>query len=95
MKKARIVLSVVLVMALAAGIFAFKSKKYMAQVFYTCNTYYATCGMTWAIGAFMTTIWSPADIYTFTEANSNPAVFNQNCWNNCTWSNTVYMEAGF
>jgi hypothetical protein len=51
--------------------------------------------MTWAIGAFMTSQWSPAMSYTFAEANSNPAVDNQNCWNNCTWSNYIYMEAGF
>jgi hypothetical protein len=95
MKKARIILSLVLVMGSAAGIFAFKTRRHMAQIYYVCNTFYVTCTEAWTIGSWMTTLYDPDAIYTIYNANTASAVFNQNCMSNCTYSNTVWIEPGF
>lgn len=67
----------------------------MPQIYYVCNTFNVTCTEAWTIGSFMTTGYDPAAIYTIYNANTNPAVFNQTCMSNCTYSNTVWIEAGF
>lgn len=95
MKKARIVLSIILILGMTAGILAWKANRYMAQVYYTCNTYWVTCAMTWTIGSNMTTL--PDINATLTVHNATPATsaWGQGCVPNCTWSNTVYIEPGF
>ena len=96
MRKARIVLSIVFIVGLTAGMLAWRAKrKFMPLIYYTCNTYWVTCTMTWTIGGNMNSIYDPNATLTVHNASMFPNAFNQGCVPWCTWSNTVYIEPGF
>ena len=95
MRKARIILSLIIVLATVGGMLAFKAKHFMAVNYYTCNTIWYTCQRTWTIGGFITTIWDPVATLTVTRAATDPAVSGVDCADACTLSNFVYIESGF
>jgi len=96
MRKARIVLSVVLISGIVTGMLAFRAKKYMAQTYYYCQTYWVTCQSSFTIGAFVTTLFDPNANITIHNATPDPSALGKDCVSGgCTWSNTVYMEPGF
>lgn len=95
MKKAKLILSLICVFAIVGGILAFKANRYMPLAYYTCNTIVQTCGRTWTIGGFITTLYDPAATATVQHAATSPDAFGVDCADACTYSNTVYIEPGF
>lgn len=95
MKRARIVLTVILILGMSAGMLAWRANRYMGQIYYTCDTYLGACMMTWTIGANMTIFPDPNATLTVYNANPDPSAFEQQCIEWCTFSNYVYIEPGF
>ncbi len=95
MKKARIVLSIIIVLAITGGLLAFKVGRPMPVTYYVCNTTWRTCQSTWTFGAWITTVYDPLASYTVPYAATTTTVFGQPCDQNCTYSNNVWIESGF
>jgi hypothetical protein len=95
MKKARIVLSMIIVLAITGGMLAFKVGRPMPVTYFFCNTAGRTCQATWTFGGWITTAYDPLANYTIHYAVTNPTAYNQPCNVDCAWSNTVWIESGF
>jgi hypothetical protein len=95
MKKARIVLSIIIILAVTGGMLAFKVGRPMPVTYYFCNTAYRTCQSTWTFGAWITTIYDAAATITVPYAVTTTTANGQPCLPNCTYSNTVWIESGF
>lgn len=95
MKKARIILSIIIILAITGGMLAFKVGRPMPQTYYFCNTYFQTCQSAWTFGSWITTFYDPDATITISYAATTTTAFNKPCDQNCTYSNTVWIESGF
>jgi hypothetical protein len=95
MRKAKIVLSVIVVLAVIGGLLAFRANRFQAMIYYSCNSIWFTCQKTWTIGGFETTIYDPVATLTVSHAATDPGASGLNCAQACTYSNNVYIEPGF
>jgi|GEM_PF-6655354 len=95
MKKARIVLTVILILGMSAGMLAWKANRRMAMIYYTCNTNLDLCMMTWTLGFRITPFPDPIATLTVYNATPETVAFEKDCGQWCTWSNVVYIEPGY
>ena len=97
MKKAKIMLSAIAVIALIGGALAFKAQKFQHLTYYTCNTLAIpqTCASTTALGQLgsLTTAFDPSFITVTTAGGIDPAQSGQQCSpSNC--STPIYAISG-
>ena len=95
MKKARIILSIIIIFAITGGMLAFKVQRFGVVTYYFCTTAFQTCSSSWTYGGWISTVYDPLANVTISNAVTTTTAFNKPCAQNCTWSNTVWIEPGF
>ena len=89
------ILSIIIIFAITGGLLAFKvQRRFMPVTYYYCTTAWQTCQSAWTYGGWITTLFDPDANVTISNAVTTSAAFNKPCAQNCTWSNSVWIEPG-